>query len=109
VTGRQVPPPGLPGPFALDDAVRLAEFFTAAGLVDVTVTELEVPLHAPDFADWWTRTSALAGPLAAILASLPAEAIDAIRERARDLTTGYAAADGLSFSGLALLAAGCRP
>jgi SAM-dependent methyltransferase len=108
VTGRQVPPPGLPGPFALDDAGRLAEIFAGAGLADVTVTELEVPLHAPDFADWWARTSALAGPLAAILASLPDEVIDTIRERARELTAPYETADGLVFPGLALLAAGRR-
>jgi ubiquinone/menaquinone biosynthesis C-methylase UbiE len=109
VTGMQVPPPGLPGPFALDDAARLAGIFTGAGLVEVTVTDLDVPLDVPSFDDWWARTSALAGPLAAILASLPSEAIDAIRERARQLTAPYATADGLAFPGLALLAYGRRP
>jgi len=108
VTGRKVPPPGLPGPFALDDAGRLAQLFTGAGLAEVAVSELDVPLQSSSFEDWWARTSALAGPLAALLGSLPSEAIDAIRERARQLTAPYATADGLAFPGLALLAYGRR-
>ncbi len=108
VTGRQVPPLGLPGPFALDDADELAAIFTDAGLIDVTVSELSVPLDAPSFEDWWRRTSALAGPLAAILATLPDHVLHALRERARQLTAPYVSADGLAFPGVALVAAGRR-
>src|SRR6185437_2474020 len=41
-----VPPPGLPGPFSLDDAGRLAEVLAAGGLEDVVVGELPVPYRA---------------------------------------------------------------
>ena len=41
------------------------------GSRDVAVGELPTPLRAGSFEEWWARTSALAGPLASILASLP--------------------------------------
>jgi ubiquinone/menaquinone biosynthesis C-methylase UbiE len=103
-TGRQVPPPGLPGPFAIDDPERLAGFFTAAGFTDVKVDELELPMRAASFDDWWARTSALAGPLAAMLATLPAAAMEGLGERARELSERYATPEGLDFPGLALVA-----
>ena len=61
--GVPMPPPGMPGPFALEDAGRLHRLLVDAGLVDVAVRELPVPLLSPSFEDWWTRTSSLAGPL----------------------------------------------
>ena len=66
-----MPPPGVPGPFALQDAPELALLLAGAGLADVTVTEVEAPMRAGSFDEWWTRTSALAGPLAKVLESLP--------------------------------------
>ena len=79
--GEPVPPPGIPGPFALGGAGVLAGLLEGAGLADVGVTELPVPLRAGSFEEWWTRTTALAGPLAAILASCP-------RRRRRRSPTG---------------------
>ena len=79
--GAPVPPPGVPGPFSLDDAGRLAGAARDAGLADVRVTELAVPLRAGSFDEWWTSTSALAGPLAKMLASLPESARRALRAR----------------------------
>jgi hypothetical protein len=38
--GAPVAPPGVPGPFALDDPERLAGLLGGAGLAGVTVTEL---------------------------------------------------------------------
>lgn len=107
--GRPVPPPGVPGPFALSDSERLASLLADAGFADVEVTELAVPLRAASFGDWWVRTSALAGPLATILRSMPEEARDALRARARDAAGRYETADGLEFPGLTLLAAAVRP
>ena len=72
--GMPMPPPGLPGPFALGDAERLRRLLVDGGLVDVDVRELDVPLAAPSFEDWWTRTSSLAGPLSALLAGMAPEA-----------------------------------
>ena len=70
-TGRPVPPPGIPGPFSLAERDRLTALLSGAGLTDVDVGELDVPLQAASFEDWWERTSALAGPLAKILARMP--------------------------------------
>ena len=67
-TGAPVPPPGIPGPFALGDAGELRRLLDEAGLTDVQVGELSVPLRTASFDEWWARTSALAGPLSAILA-----------------------------------------
>src|SRR5919197_637110 len=56
------------------------ELLAQAPFEDVRIEELAVPARAPSFEEWWTRTTALAGPLAQLLRSLPE---DAIRERAR--------------------------
>jgi hypothetical protein len=52
---------------------------------------------------------ALAGPLPAILASMPDPAVQALRERAREAVRPYeTASDGLDFPGVTLIAAGRR-
>jgi ubiquinone/menaquinone biosynthesis C-methylase UbiE len=108
-TGTPVPPPGIPGPFALEDAGEVGSLLSGAGLADVAVAEHDVPLRAPSFEDWWTRTSALAGPLAKLLASLPEDATDRIRADAREASARYETADGLEFPGATLVASGRRP
>src|SRR5437763_1040759 len=100
--------PGGPGPFSLSDADRLAGLLAAAGLTDVAVTELAVPLRASSFDEWWERTSALAGPLAKILASLPEPAAEALRVRARDASRAYETPNGLEFPGVSLIASAAR-
>lgn len=106
--GRPVPPPGIPGPFSLGDPDRLAGILTRAGLTDVALSELAVPLRAASFDEWWTRTSALAGPLAKILESLPADAVESIRARVRDAVRPFATDAGLDLPGVTLLAGGRR-
>jgi SAM-dependent methyltransferase len=39
------PPPGTPGPFSMSDATELAGELAAAGLVDVSVTEIVAPVR----------------------------------------------------------------
>jgi SAM-dependent methyltransferase len=104
--GAPVPPPGIPGPFSLGDADRLAGLLAGAGLSDVVVSELPVPLRAASFEEWWARTSALAGPLAKILASLPDEAATAVRARAQAAVGAYETPAGLEFPGVSLIASG---
>jgi SAM-dependent methyltransferase len=106
--GKPVPPPGIPGPFSLEDSDRLAGLLSDAGLADVVVSELPVPLRADSFEEWWTRTSALAGPLAKMLASLPEDVAQALRVRVREATGPYETPTGLEFPGVTLLASGCR-
>lgn len=104
--GAPVPPPGVPGPFSLADADALAGLLAAAGLADVVVSERPVPLRADSFDEWWERTSALAGPLTKILASMPEEAAQAIRARARAAAGAYETPVGLEFPGVTLIASG---
>ena len=106
--GRPVPPPGVPGPFSLGDAGRLEGLLRETGLEDVSVGEHAVPLRADSFDTWWTRTRALSGPLAAILASLPEPALRALRERLEEATAPYRTAAGLELPGVSLVAAGRR-
>jgi SAM-dependent methyltransferase len=107
-TGTPVPPPGIPGPFSLDDPDKLAGVLSDAGLSDVAVTELSTPLRAGSFEEWWTRTTDLAGPLTRRLASLPENAAQALRARVREAISAYETPTGLEFPGLTLLAAARR-
>jgi SAM-dependent methyltransferase len=104
--GRPVPAPGAPGPFSLGDSARLAGLLADAGIADVAVEELPTPLRAASFEEWWARTSALAGPLATILASLPEAGMRSLRARLRESVAAYETADGLELPGIALLATG---
>jgi SAM-dependent methyltransferase len=107
--GAPVPPPGIPGPFALGDADELRRLLDGAGLADGRVGELSVPLRSASFDEWWERTSALAGPLSAILASMPDAAVQSLRERAREAARPYETASaGLDFPGVTLIAAAQR-
>jgi SAM-dependent methyltransferase len=108
VLGAPVPPPGIPGPFALDDAGRLGRLLTGAGLADVAVEELAVPLHDDSFDAWLTRTTALAGPLARRLAMLDAPARRELRARLTEAVRPYRTPDGLAFPGVSLVASGRR-
>jgi SAM-dependent methyltransferase len=106
--GAPVPPPGIPGPFSLDDSDKLATLLSDAELADVIVSELSTPLHADSFEEWWARTSSLAGPLAKMLASLPEDAARGLRARLREAVSAYETPTGLEFPGVNLLATGRR-
>lgn len=106
--GRRVPPPGMPGPFSLADAGRLERLLIDAALVDVVVGEQPTPLRAASFEEWWTRTSALAGPLTKILACLPEDATHAIRARLLETTSAYRTPRGMEFPGVTLIASARR-
>jgi SAM-dependent methyltransferase len=106
--GAPVPPPGIPGPFALDDPDRLGRLLAAAGLADVAVTEVATPLRDPSFDAWLARTSALAGPLANRLALLPEHARRQLRARLAEAVRPFQTPAGLDFPGVSLLAAARR-
>ncbi len=107
--GRPVPPPGVPGPFALSDAAALARLLTAAGVADVVIDAHPAPLRAASVGEWWDRTIALAGPLAVIVADLPPAAAARLRDRAAAAVAPYASPDGLEMPGVTLVASGRRP
>lgn len=106
--GRPMPPPGMPGPFALSEASELRGTLRDAGFSDVVVTELAVPMQADSFDEWWARTSGLAGPLAAVLAMLAPEAAKQLRGRARESARPFETANGLEFDGVALVASASK-
>jgi SAM-dependent methyltransferase len=106
--GELVPPPGVPGPFSLADPDRLADLVADAGLIDVAITEVSAPVHAASIEEWWSRTSSLAGLLAARLQRLPDEAAQAVRGRLQGAVRPYMGASGLEFPGVSLIASGRR-
>jgi SAM-dependent methyltransferase len=106
--GSPVPPPGVPGPFSLGDAGRLAALLADAGLSDVVVSELPTPLRAGSFDEWWARTSALAGPLAKLLKSLPEAAMQELRARLQEAIRPYVTPAGIEIPGVALIASARR-
>ncbi len=107
--GHQVPPPGMPGPFSLSQPERLAGMFDTAGLCDVEVHQVSVPMDADGFESWWARTSGLAGPLSTILSRIDEQGGTAIRELARASLADYATPNGYHLPGLALVATARRP
>ena len=108
VLGAPMPPPGVPGPFSLDDPARLTELLVDAGFADVEVGEVPTPYRAASVEEWWTRTAALAGPLAQRLAMLPEPAAQALRERAREAIAVYLTDDGLDIPGVSLIGSAIR-
>jgi len=104
--GAPVPPPGMPGPFALSDDGALAKVLAAAGFADVDVREVETPLHAASIDQWWTVVPSLAGPVAAIINSLPADVTTAMRAGAESALRKFADASGYQIPGLSLVAVG---
>ncbi len=107
--GVPAPAPGSVGPFALSDAHLLGELVTASGLTDVRVEEVPVPMHVASTTEWWSRTSALAGPLVRLIAGMTDSDRTAVRARLDAEAAPYVTADGVTFPGLSLLASGRCP
>ena len=103
-TGFPVPPPGVPGPFSLDDPARLRSVLADGDLTSIHIEEVSVPLRAPTFESWWAWTSAMAGPLAIILGQLADDAKAELAERLRAAVGPYATQSGLELPGVSLVA-----
>ncbi len=107
-TGSPVPPPGMPGPFALGADGALARALVSAALEDVRVMEVAVPTHDASFEDYWDLRTDLAGPLKRILGALPPQDLGAIREKVRGRLAEYQTSDGLRIPGLAYIGSALR-
>ncbi len=109
--GMTVPPPGVPGPFSLDDQVLLADTLSAGGLAEVQVQRVPTPMAASSVSAWWDQVQQLAGPVALMLAGLEPDVREAIRQRAlaHGERVARPAEDGIYFDGSALLGSGRRP
>jgi SAM-dependent methyltransferase len=104
--GAPVPPPGMPGPFALSENGALAGVLSAGGFPNVQVGEVAVPMDAGSFDEWWRIVPSLAGPVAGLLASLPDDMTSAIRGNAEAALSAYAAEAGYTIPGLSLIGVG---
>jgi SAM-dependent methyltransferase len=108
--GVPFPPPGVRGPFSLDNTVTLTSVLREGGLEDVTVVAISTPMHAGSLDEWWGRVPKLAGPLAIALGGMEADVREAIAERA--MQAGAKAAvpdgDGIVFAGSVLIGSGCK-
>lgn len=104
------PEPGAPGPFALADPEALAAVFERAGLEEVRIATLSVPvLQADTPEDLWNLATELAGPLASVLASLGEEERRAVREDAVALVASLFPGKPVALGGEALVASGRKP
>ena len=106
--GMEVPPPGVPGPFARSDAAELRTILDDAGFADIRIEEVAAPIRGVGFDEWWWRTRALAGPLASMLAAMAPETGVAVEARLREAVRPYESAAGLDLPGVSLLASGRR-
>lgn len=106
--GGTFPPPGMPGPLSLGDPEKFRAALADGGFEKVEVTEVEVPWRGASVEEWWERTTALAGPVAKLLAAQPPETVEAIRDRAAGALASYGTADGVEIPGLTVVALATR-
>ncbi len=81
------------------NADKLTGLLAQAGLADIEVREPPTPYRAASVEEWWSRTAALAGPLAQRLAALPEHAARALFARARAAIAAYETPAGLEIPG----------
>jgi hypothetical protein len=98
----------MPGPLSLGGPGQLLAVLSEGGFADVGVEEVDVPVHTDSFDEWWERTTALAGPVAKLLAAQPPEAVEAIRSHAREALARYQGPKGLEIPGITLVGTGFR-
>jgi SAM-dependent methyltransferase len=104
--GVPVPPPGVPGPFSLEAPGALDDLLVAAGFSHVAVREVATPMPVASIDQWWSVVPSLAGPVAGLLASLPAERVAAIRAHAESALAEFVASDGYDVPGVSILGVG---
>jgi ubiquinone/menaquinone biosynthesis C-methylase UbiE len=102
--GTPLPPPGIPGPFALGDAQKLEKILVEAGFDSVEVTTFDMELRDESFDSFWNLRTALAGPLQARLAALPADQATQLKEQVHAAVAPFETADGIIFPAQVLLA-----
>lgn len=104
--GAPVPPAGVPGPFSLSGSDALTNVLAAAGFHTIDVREVAVPMQVGSFGQWWSIVPSLAGPVAALLSSLPDDITSAIRGGAQSVLADFATETGYTIPGLSVVAVG---
>jgi len=77
-----------------DDNVSVA---TAAGFSDVDAQLVDLPQRFDTFEDYWAVQRELAGPLALILRTLPADEAEAVRSQVEQYAEPFRSGDALEF------------
>jgi SAM-dependent methyltransferase len=108
LTGIVLPPPGVPGPFALSDADTLRQLFADAGFTDLALDRVPASLGSPSFDAWWTRNLTVAGPVVRILNGLDAATRTRLQDILRAAVAPYESNGSLELPGLALVLTGRR-
>jgi ubiquinone/menaquinone biosynthesis C-methylase UbiE len=108
-TGMVVPPPGMPGPFALGDRDLLRRLFGDAGFSEILIDAVAAPLRSASFDAWWARNLAVAGPVVAVLRGLDDDGRQRVRNAAQVAVSPYVQDGALVLPGVALVLTGRRP
>jgi ubiquinone/menaquinone biosynthesis C-methylase UbiE len=108
-TGIVVPPPGVPGPFALSDGDMLRRLFADAGFAEIAVNRVDTALRSPSFDAWWTRNLTVAGPVVNILNRLDDDTRDRLQATVRAAVAPCGRNGALQLPGVALVLAARRP
>jgi SAM-dependent methyltransferase len=104
------PPAGDPfgagGPFSLSAPERNRQLLGGAGFSDVRVEEIEGLMRFDSLDDYWSFQSAVAGPVALLIASLPADEVDSIRAALQPTLTPFKSGNAYELPWLAIVAVG---
>lgn len=108
--GVPFPPPGILGPFDLEDADVLRKVLEDGGLADARVELVSTPATFESLDAWWEVVPKLAGPLAIALQGMEPDVRDSIRDRALEAARSAATEgpDGITMEGSVLIASGRR-
>jgi ubiquinone/menaquinone biosynthesis C-methylase UbiE len=99
-------PPGDPfgpgGPFSLAEPDANRALLDSAGFSKVQIEEIPGAMRYDDFDHYWNVQSSVSGPLAVLIASLPADEVDAIKTALEPALAPYRSRDALSIPSLAI-------
>lgn len=102
--------PDAPGPLALPTPEKLGAALRAAGFTDIQTEVHEAPMYEAETpAALWESLTVTAGPLLSLLAALPEETRQAIREDAVATLTGMFPTGPVALNGSAVIAGATRP
>ena len=93
------------GMFSLSDPAQLEAMLRGAGFSDVIVEEVRSFQRSTSFDDFWSLPSKIAGPVAAAIATLTPEQVEALRATMRELLEPYRDGEGYAIPTTALCAA----